>query len=59
MMAVRTEVDGYPLLNFPDVCVAEPRPGSVFCSEHHDLLERNSIPTEKKAFPRHIGCKGK
>ena len=58
-MAVRTEVDGYQLLNFPDVCVAEPKPGSVFCHEHHHLLERHSIPTEKKDFFRHIGCKGK
>lgn len=59
MMAVTTEVDGYPLLSFPDVCVAEPKPGSVFCQEHFQLLEKHGVPTEKKDFLHYIGCKGR
>ena len=58
MLAVQTEVDGFPLLNFPNVCSEEPKPGSVFCEGHHQLLEQKSIPTEKGAFLKYLGCKG-
>ena len=58
MLAVETEVEGFPLLNFPNVCSEEPKPGSVFCMKHHELLQSHSIPTEKNEFLKHIGCKG-
>lgn len=35
MFAVPMEIDGYPLLTFPNVCTQEPKAGSVFCGEHH------------------------
>ena len=59
MMAVPNEVKGYPLLNFPNVCTAEPAANSVFCKSHLTLLRDNNIPTEKKAFLRHLKCPGK
>ena len=59
MLAVQTEVDGFPLLNFPNICSDEPKPGSVFCESHHQLLETKSVPTEKGAFLKFLGCKGK
>ncbi|WAR06262.1 hypothetical protein MAR_021631 [Mya arenaria] len=58
LMSVPQHVDGYPLLSFPNVCVNEPRAGSVFCQEHFQLLQRNGVPTEKKSFLQHVGCKG-
>ena len=58
MMAVPQEVKGYPLLSFPNVCVSEPKPGSVFCGEHHDLLTRHKVPVQKDEFLRYVGCKG-
>lgn len=59
MMAVRPEVDGYPLLSFPGVYVAEPKPGSVFRYWQHQLLEKYCIPTEKNAILHCISCNGK
>ena len=58
MMAVPQEAKGFPLLSFPNVCVCEPKPGSVFCREHHDLLSRHRVPVQKDEFLRYIGCKG-
>ncbi|XP_052782723.1 uncharacterized protein LOC128218976 isoform X2 [Mya arenaria] len=58
LMSVPQHVDGYPLLSFPNVCVNEPRAGSVFCQDHFQLLQRNGVPTEKKSFLQHVGCKG-
>lgn len=50
MFAVPMEIDGYPLLTFPNVCTQEPKAGSVFYGEHHQLVERHQIPTKKKPF---------
>ena len=58
MFAVPMEVDGYPLLNFPNVCTLEPKAGSVFCQEHHKLLEKHNIPTKKEDFLQFLGCTG-
>nr|XP_022315777.1 uncharacterized protein LOC111119663 [Crassostrea virginica]XP_022315778.1 uncharacterized protein LOC111119663 [Crassostrea virginica] len=58
MMAIPMEVNGYPLLNFPNVCTSEPAPNAVFCQEHLKILSKYKIPTEKKEFLEHIGCKG-
>eukprot|EP00105_Crassostrea_gigas_P020716 XP_011439576.1 PREDICTED: uncharacterized protein LOC105336802 isoform X2 [Crassostrea gigas] len=57
MMAVPMEIDGYPLLHFPNVCTNEPSPNAVFCEEHLLILQRHNIPTDKKAFLEYIGCK--
>ncbi|XP_060583999.1 uncharacterized protein LOC132740163 [Ruditapes philippinarum] len=57
MLAVPTEVKGSSLLTFPNVCTEEPMAGSVFCQNHYEVLVRNSVPTEKRAFLRFIGCK--
>ena len=59
MFAVEKEVKGIPLINFPNVCTNEPKPGSVFCTEHHTLLESKGIPTKKEDYLKHIGCKSK
>lgn len=59
MFSVENDVEGYPLINFPDVCTNEPLPNSVFCKDHQMLLQRNGIPTKKEDFLKHIGCKGK
>nr|XP_022311118.1 uncharacterized protein LOC111116419 [Crassostrea virginica] len=56
MFAVPMEVDGYPLLNFPNVCTLEPKAGSVFCQEYHKLLEKHNIPTKKEDFLQFLGC---
>uniref|UniRef100_A0A8W8P019 Uncharacterized protein n=1 Tax=Magallana gigas TaxID=29159 RepID=A0A8W8P019_MAGGI len=56
MFAVPMEIDGYPLLTFPNVCTQEPKAGSVFCGEHHQLLERHQIPTKKEDFLKFLGC---
>lgn len=58
MMAVPMEIDGYPLLHFPNVCTNEPSPNAVFCEEHLLILQRHNIPTDKKAFLEYTGCKG-
>lgn len=59
MMAVPMEVNGYPLINFPNVCISEPKPGSVFCAQHEELLKKNNVPTVKQEFLKYLGCKGK
>lgn len=58
MFAVPMEIDGYPLLTFPNVCTQEPKAGSVLCGEHHQLLERHQIPTKKEDFLKFLGCAG-
>lgn len=58
MFAVPMEIDGYPLLTFPNVCTQEPKAGSVFCGEHHQLLVRHQIPTKKEDFLKFLGCAG-
>ncbi|XP_063436561.1 uncharacterized protein LOC134717993 [Mytilus trossulus] len=57
MFAMEMEVQGFPLLNFPDVCTSEPKPGSVFCADHYKILEEKNIPTQKEEFLQLIGCK--
>lgn len=52
MFDVPMEIDGYPLLTFPNVCTQEPKAGSVFCGEHHQ------IPTKKEDFLKFLGCAG-
>lgn len=52
MFAVPMEIDGYPLLTFPNVCTQEPKAGSVFRGEHHQ------IPTKKEDFLKFLGCAG-
>lgn len=56
MFAVPMEIDGYPLLTFPNVCTQEPKAGSVFCGEHHQLFVRHQIPTKKEDFLKFLGC---
>ena len=58
MMAVSIEVEGLPLVNFPNVCTAEPAPGEVFCQEHLQIIQAKGIPTQKKDFLKHLGCVG-
>lgn len=58
MMAVPQKVNGFPLLTFPNVCVNEPKPGSVFCREHHRFLTEHGVPVQKDEFLHHVGCKG-
>ncbi|CAC5418866.1 unnamed protein product [Mytilus coruscus] len=59
MFSVPMEVDGYPLLSFQNVCTSEPKAGSVFCSDHHELLLRHNIQTKKEDFLHYIGCTSK
>ncbi|CAG2206275.1 unnamed protein product [Mytilus edulis] len=57
MFAMEMEVQGFPLLNFPNVCTSEPKPGSVFCADHYKILKEKNIPTQKEEFLQFIGCK--
>ncbi|XP_052089781.1 uncharacterized protein LOC127726445 [Mytilus californianus] len=57
MFAMEMEVQGFPLLNFPNVCTSEPKPGSVFCADHYQILKDKNIPTQKEDFLQFIGCK--
>ena len=45
-----TTVEGFPQLNFPDVCTNEPQPLKAFCLQHCQLATEKNVPTSLRDY---------
>ena len=50
MYPVKTTVEGFPQLNFPDVCTNEPQPSKAFCLQHCQLATEKNVPTSLRDY---------
>ena len=58
MYPVKTSIQGFPLLNYPDVCTDELVPGKAFCNWHCDLAHQRDIPSKLKEYLQFRSGKG-
>ena len=53
-----TTVEGFPQLNFPDVCTNEPQPLKAFCLQHCQLATEKNVPTSLRDYLQYKGKNG-
>ena len=50
MDPVKSKVQGFPLINYPDVCTQEPVPGKAFCLHHCSVAYEKGVPSKLRDY---------